>query len=229
MTANIKNIFLLLETSFHLEMFFRMILASVLGCIVGFERKNRDKNAGSRTHAIVCLGSALIMLVSQYGFSDVSGFDGSRVAAQIVSGVGFLGAGIMFVKNNTVSGVTTAAGIWTIAGIGMAIGAGNYFLGISATVLIIAIQFFLHRLSIFKGEPYWGHLKIITSNYSDVINDLQTQFQQDRIRLINLKINKEKKNTEAKLEFDLLYPPNYSKNDFLIQWSKDERINSITG
>ena len=102
------------------ELFLRVIVASVLGYMIGYERKNRDKSAGMRTHAIVALGAALMMVVSKYGFYDVEKVDSSRVAAQIVSGVGFLGAGVIFVRNNTVSGLTTAAGLWTTAGVGMA-------------------------------------------------------------------------------------------------------------
>ena len=121
----------------ELELLLRMVLACFMGYVIGYERMNREKSAGMRTHAIVCLGAALIMIVSKYGFEDIPDFDASRVAAQIVSGVGFLGAGIIFVKNNTVSGLTTAAGIWTTAGVGMAIGAGAYFIGISAGILVV--------------------------------------------------------------------------------------------
>ena len=110
---------------FNLELLLRILLGGFMGAIIGHERKSRDKSAGMRTHAIVGLGAALIMIVSKYGFGDVPDFDASRVAAQIVSGVGFLGAGIIFVRNNaTVSGLTTAAGIWTTVGVGMALGAG---------------------------------------------------------------------------------------------------------
>ena len=82
------------------ELFLRVIVASILGYMIGYERKNRDKSAGMRTHAIVALGAALMMVVSKYGFYDVEKVDSSRVAAQIVSGVGFLGAGVIFVRNN---------------------------------------------------------------------------------------------------------------------------------
>ena len=88
----------------------RILVAAVLGAMIGFERKNRNKIAGVRTHAIVALGAALMMVVSKYGFYDMAEYDASRVAAQIVSGVGFLGAGIIFVRNNSsVSGLTTVS------------------------------------------------------------------------------------------------------------------------
>ena len=112
----------------------RLILASCCGLCIGIERTNRLKDAGIRTHLIVCMGAALMMLVSKYGFFDVSPLteffkaDVSRVASSVVSGVGFLGAGIIFERNRSVTGLTTAAGIWTTAGIGMAMGAGMYLI-----------------------------------------------------------------------------------------------------
>ncbi|WP_186786893.1 MgtC/SapB family protein, partial [Oenococcus oeni] len=117
----------------------RLIVAGVCGFAIGYERKSRLKEAGVRTHMIVALGAALIMIVSKYGFVDVvqlKGYvlDPSRIAAQIVSGIGFLGAGMIFVRKQAINGLTTAAGVWTTAGVGMAIGAKLYFIGVSATV-----------------------------------------------------------------------------------------------
>ena len=89
---------LLPKDSFHLELMLRIILSCFIGYMIGYERKSRDKSAGMRTHAIVGLGAALMMIISKYGFGDVPDYDASRVASQIVSGVGFLGAGIIFVK-----------------------------------------------------------------------------------------------------------------------------------
>lgn len=140
-----------IDLSTNLIFLLRVIISGVCGIIIGYERKSRGKGAGVRTHMIVALASALMMIVSKYGFSDVGslagarGADNSRVAAQIVSGVGFLGAGMIYVHKNSISGLTTAAGIWATAGIGMAVGAGMYFIGIAATVLVFVSQIFLHR------------------------------------------------------------------------------------
>ena len=123
----------------------RLVIALFLGIMVGYERRNRHKEAGIKTHAIVAMGSALVMLISKYGFFDVAEYDGSRIAAQIISGVGFLGAGIIFVKYSGISGLTTAAGVWAISGVGMAIGAGLYILGIGATILMLLTQIMTHR------------------------------------------------------------------------------------
>lgn len=133
----------------------RLLIAGLCGFAIGFERKNRAKEAGIRTHFVVACASALMMIISKYGFTDMltdtgafafgtRGADGARIAAQIVSGVGFLGAGMIFVHKNTIKGLTTAAGIWATAGIGMAIGAGMYFIGIAATMIILLAQIFLH-------------------------------------------------------------------------------------
>ena len=214
---------------YQCELFLRMVVACFMGYVIGYERKNRDKSAGMRTHAIVCLGSALIMIVSKYGFKDIPDYDASRVAAQIVSGVGFLGAGIIFVRNNTVSGLTTAAGIWTTAGVGMAIGAGVYFIGISAGLLVVVTQVVLHKSAFFASEPVRGFLKISTNVYEGVFTDLQKQFESEKIRILRVKVNKEKSKGEIKLEMDLLYPAKFDRTQMVDQWSKDERVQGISG
>lgn len=127
------------------ETLIRLLVASVLGALVGIERQRLDWAAGLRTHMIVCLGSALMMIVSAFGFSDILGtpnvgLDPSRVAAQVVSGIGFLGAGtILFLKNEVIKGLTTAAGLWTVAGIGLAVGGGLYVAASIATALVLII------------------------------------------------------------------------------------------
>ena len=130
----------------------RMIVACACGVMIGLERRNRSKEAGVRTHCVVACASALMMIISKYGFADtvigengVRGADGARIAAQVVSGIGFLGAGMIFVHRNMITGLTTAAGIWATSGVGLAIGAGMYVVGITATVIIIAAQILLHK------------------------------------------------------------------------------------
>ncbi|MBO4982694.1 MAG: MgtC/SapB family protein [Clostridia bacterium] len=113
-------------------------LAGFLGFLIGLERKLRMKEAGIRTHTIVSIGASLIMVISMYGFGDNA--DSARLAAQIVSGVGFLGAGIIVYRQHEVKGLTTAAGIWATAGIGMACGASMYLIALGATAIIIVSQ-----------------------------------------------------------------------------------------
>ena len=128
-----------------------ILLAAVLGFLIGLERKLRSKEAGIRTHSIVCIGASLMMILSLYAFGDEA--DTARVAAQIVTGIGFLGAGIIVYKKHEVKGLTTAAGIWTSAGVGMACGASMYTLAVGATLILLGFQF-LFRLKIppFKSK-----------------------------------------------------------------------------
>ncbi len=133
----------------------RIFLAGICGFVIGYERKTRSKEAGVRTHTIVAMGSALMMVVSKYAFADIADFDGARVAAQIVSGIGFLGAGIIIYRRDVLHGVTTAAGVWATAGIGMALGAGMYIIGICSTLLLVGFQLLLHvPFRILKGRVY---------------------------------------------------------------------------
>lgn len=134
--------------SYNVSFLIRLVVACLCGLAIGFERKNRGKEAGVRTHCVVACASALMMIISKYGFfdleNDIYRADGARIAAQVVSGIGFLGAGMIFVHKNTIKGLTTAAGIWATAGIGMAIGAGMYFIGIVSTGIIYFVQILLH-------------------------------------------------------------------------------------
>ena len=113
----------------------RLFIAGILGGLIGFEREFRAKEAGVRTHFIVALGSALFMLISQYGFTGQ--FDHARVAAQVVSGIGFIGAGVIIFQKNVIRGVTTAAGMWVAAAIGLACGAGMYAVSVAAMLMTV--------------------------------------------------------------------------------------------
>ena len=151
----------------------RLFVAGILGAVVGLDREYRAKEAGYRTHFLVSLGSALIMVVSQYGFQDVIlensvSLDPSRVAAQVVSGIGFIGAGTIIIQKQFVRGLTTAAGIWSTAGIGLAVGSGMYGLGIAATLLTLAG---LELLSvIFKSIGMRSSLVVFSTSDKEAIN-----------------------------------------------------------
>ncbi len=135
-----------------LELILRLALAALLGGLIGAEREYRAKVAGVRTHLLVALGAALMMIVSRYGF-DGHG-DPSRVAAQIVSGIGFLGAGAIIVQKHAIHGLTTAAGIWVAAGIGMAVAAGLYTVALATTLFaLIGLEAFGFFVSKLKKDP----------------------------------------------------------------------------
>lgn len=133
-----------MTTEIAIQLIIRLVVAGVLGSLIGIERELRAKEAGLRTHFLVTLGSALFMIVSQWGFESSAGApgtrpaDAARVAAQIVSGIGFLGAGAIIMQKHSVRGLTTAAGLWVAAAIGMAVGGGLIFLGCVATILALS-------------------------------------------------------------------------------------------
>ncbi len=136
-----------------------LLLASILGFCIGFERKTRSKEAGIKTHTVVSFGAALMMIISKYAFGD--GADTARIAAQIVAGIGFLGAGIIVYDKNKVHGLTTAAGVWATAGIGMACGGGLYIVAVIATILLIFVQWLLHRNNKFFNKKSFFTVGIV--------------------------------------------------------------------
>jgi putative Mg2+ transporter-C (MgtC) family protein len=137
-----------------LDFIIRIFVAAILGGLIGLEREYRAKEAGFRTHFLVALGSALFMILSAYGFegalvSPEHRLDVSRIAAQVVTGIGFIGAGTIIFQKNAVRGLTTAAGVWVVAAIGLTCGAGMYILATAATVLVLvgleAFNIILHK------------------------------------------------------------------------------------
>lgn len=134
------------------EILIRLSLAALFGALIGLERERKDWSAGMRTHMMVCVGSCLIMIVSTFGFSDILGtehvvLDPARIAAQVVSGIGFIGAGtILFLKQGIIRGLTTASGLWTVAAIGLAAGGGMYFAAGATTVIALIILWVLQPI-----------------------------------------------------------------------------------
>lgn len=215
----------------QLEYFLRIVFAAFFGAAIGFERKNRLKEAGVRTHLIVCLGSALMMVISKYGFSDIvnlAGYkvDPTRVAAQIVTGIGFLGAGMIFVRKQTVNGLTTAAGVWATAGIGMAIGSGLYFIGMVSAVLIIFLQIVLHKNADFFHIPLSESIEMKVVNRPDVLKDLRDVFRDRNIEIINIKVENIDERT---IGIDLLakFPHNYHVDEIMLMFNNLDYIISV--
>lgn len=174
----------------------RLILASCCGLCIGIERTNRLKDAGIRTHLIVCMGAALMMLVSKYGFFDVSPLteffkaDVSRVASSVVAGIGFLGAGIIFERNRCVTGLTTA-------GIGMAMGAGMYLIAVAGTMILITAQSLLHNEHIIGGGLMFLVLRIDGRN--GTVSQTVQQIQALGGELVDLTVT-QKKNDIIRVE-----------------------------
>lgn len=137
--------------SLAIDFIIRMLVAALVGGVIGYERELRGKVAGIRTHVLVALGACLFMIISQYGFTGADKFDASRVAASVVGGLGFLGGGIIM-KNRHVSGLTTAAGIWVTGAIGMAAGAAMYELTVLGAFLLLICAEAVHHFDVKLGE-----------------------------------------------------------------------------
>ncbi|MBQ6300197.1 MAG: MgtC/SapB family protein [Bacteroidales bacterium] len=157
-----------LSLSPTLEFIIRLLVASLIGAIIGFERKYRAKGAGVGTHVLVAIGAALFMIVSQHGFAGANRFDAARVAAGVVSGIGFLGGGIILKQQNRVSGLTTAAGLWVTAAMGLAIGSGLYILA-GSCALIVLIWSYITNILTYK----LGKRQVCVELASDSPNTLQ--------------------------------------------------------
>lgn len=147
-----------------------IVLACLCGLAIGYERKSRNKQAGIKTHVIVALTSALMMIISKEAFLDTSDYDTARVAAQVVSGISFIGGGIIFMRDKKISGITTAAGIWATAGIGLAIGGGMWIFGVVCATVVVIIQMLTHESPI-KVQSRQVSIHCIVSDMS-VMNSI---------------------------------------------------------
>lgn len=188
------------------EISLRLVLAGLFGAAIGLERERKEWAAGMRTHMMVCVGSALMMLVSSFGFSDILGsdfveLDPSRVASQIISGIGFIGAGtILFQKPNRVMGLTTASGLWTVAGIGMATGGGMYFAASAATVLSLLILWGMQPVQKrFSAKFYNKNLRIFVKPETDTKEIIDRLLEDKNIEFANFSVTKTQKETIIEL------------------------------
>lgn len=211
----------------QLQYAFRILLAGICGMIIGLERKNRSKEAGIRTHFVVACGAALMMVVSKYAFFDViksdlfEGFDvrldPSRIASTIASGIGFLGAGMIFVHKNTITGLTTAAGIWATSGVGMSIGAGMYGLGIFATVIILSAQILLHLNFDWIKIPRTKILVVRNVDKENYQQEAKEVFDGFGVNIKDISIDRDIETNLRKYIFTLEIPHNVNEEDIINQ------------
>lgn len=192
LTAYLNSQFSALQ---ELDFFIRILVACLCGACIGFERSRRLKEVGIRTHVIVCCAAALLMIVSKYGFADLTsatgevfngtrGADPARVAAQVVSGISFLGAGVIFKHGNTIKGLTTAAGIWATAGIGLAIGSGMFVVGIFTTFVVAVLQIFMHHIVINAESIQTSHLQFIVTGSGEFPTRFADFIAEHKIQLL---------------------------------------------
>lgn len=200
----------------------RILVAGICGAWIGFERSRRFKEAGVRTHVVVACTAALLMIVSKYGFADLTsvggeffgtkGADPARVAAQVVSGVSFLGAGIIFKNGTSIKGLTTAAGVWATAGIGLAIGCGMYYLGLFLTAVLLLFQLFMHKHTI--GTDFvTTEISITVEESSDFQHILKEQLKKWNAQIAESNIKK--KNDMVKYQLLLKVPKNIEFDEIL--------------
>ncbi len=213
------------------EYLLRIVVAGLCGALIGYERKSRLKEAGVRTHFIVALASALMMIVSKYGFWDMMGFesvkfDPARVASGIVSGAGFIGAGLIYVRKQAVNGITTAAGIWATVGIGMALGSGLYFLGVCGALLVLLAQFVLHHNRVFLKLPSSDQVCIVMENNEGAIEKLQKDMADAGIKIMSMRIEQVQSDN---ISFDMLIktPAKFDNSKIIALFSENKAIKSI--
>lgn len=201
------------------EFILRIVIASACGAVIGLERSRRQKEAGLRTHIIVCLGSALSMVISKYGFFDVVvidsiSVDASRVAANIITGISFLGAGVIFLKGSSIRGLTTSAGLWTTAACGMAIGSGMYVVGIFTTILVVCLQYFLHKYNLSSETIAATEIRIVTYDKPGIVEEIKAYFSENKVEIEEFGIQRKSDGT-------LIY-------DTVVKHLKPDELNHIT-
>ena len=208
------------------ELFIRLILAATCGLAIGFERKNRRKEAGVRTHVIVALASCLMMEISKYGFSDLGKFDGARIAAQVVSGIGFLGAGMIFVHKNSIKGLTTDAGVWATSGIGMAVGAGMYIIGIMTTVTILIIQVVFHNHRVFLSHSSTEDVSFVVDDTPEAIEFVKSYIDSQNMAVESVSLIKLENNL-LRIEVTAAFHDEIDMYEFAVNAYKNPMVKSV--
>lgn len=210
----------------QLELVARLLLSTLCGYMIGHERNNRKKEAGIRTHIIVAIASCLMMEISKYGFADSGDFDGARLAAQVVSGIGFLGAGMIFVHKNSVKGLTTAAGIWATSGIGMAIGAGMYVIGIVTMLIILVIQLLFHKKFRFLRHVNFENVIFIVEDKTEAIDCVRKIMTDNGLSCDDIAIRK-LESGELRIEVSASFYDGFDMFEFVKRAAAEDMIKSV--
>ena len=214
----------------------RILLAGICGIIIGLERKNRSKEAGIRTHFVVACGAALMMVVSKYGFFDIikegvfSGadvrLDPSRIASTIASGIGFLGAGMIFVHRNIITGLTTAAGIWATSGVGMAIGAGMYIIGVVTTVIIFVFQILFHKKFKFLLHQNTENMSFVVRDSANALSTVREIMKEEKLSYSVVSLRKIK-DDRMQIDICVSFLEDFDMLEFIEKIAENEEIESV--
>jgi putative Mg2+ transporter-C (MgtC) family protein len=217
------------------DLVLRLATATILGGLIGLERERLDRAAGLRTHALVSVASALIMVVSTYGFPEpASGAEGSldpsRIAAQVVSGIGFLGAGVIIFRENSIRGLTTAATIWSVAGVGLAAGGGLYAPAIVGTAFMLLIQAGLKPLErrFFKKHARQHRVVLDVEQGHDVLQGIHFATSETPVRLHSLQFDMAADGELDSVELTLLAESQQDILDLITRLRTVESVHHIT-
>lgn len=217
----------------------RLVGAALLGGLIGVEREYNKHPAGFRTHLLVCVGACLIMLLAMFGFQDYIAeneqhvnFDPSRLAAYVVSGIGFLGAGTILVQGYTVRGLTTAASIWVVAGIGLSIGVGMYFAGVFTTIIVILSLMFLNKVddTFFKKKNEIESIVIHAKPEDATLLSIIEIFENNKIKVKKVMIERDRvTDIEELLRYQLkvVYPSKQIKFETIDKLYKIPQVHKV--
>lgn len=218
---------------YELNVAVRLFLAAFLGGLIGLERESLNKAAGLRTHTLVSLGSCLIMLTSVEIFESVGHGtlgDPARIAAQVVSGIGFLGAGTIMRSGFEIKGLTTAASLWVVASIGLAVGIGSYFAAIVCTTIVFLILVYMPRIES-KIKLSQKKMKVIDITIKDAPGQLgliTSHFGELNVDIRHLEMSETDNNNQVKFTFMVLLPHNLNETEILNKLNKIEGIIHIS-
>ncbi|HPB97698.1 MAG TPA: MgtC/SapB family protein [Polyangiaceae bacterium] len=216
------------------EVTLRLAAATILGGAIGFERERRDRAAGLRTHALVSVGAALAMIVSTYGFplppaGSSGSLDPSRIAAQVVSGVGFLGAGVIIFRDNTVRGLTTAVTVWAVAGVGLAAGGGLYVAALVGTAFMLLVQAGLKPIErkIFAKYAKQHRILLTVDHGVDALEGIHFATAETPVRLRSLQFDHARGSDLDVVELTLLADTQQQVLDLLTRLREVKSVHSI--
>lgn len=216
------------------EITFRLILATLIGGIIGLEREVEDKPAGFRTHILVCVGSALVMLISLFMYYDIAKpdklmADPGRIAAQVVVGIGFLGAGTIIRYGTSVRGLTTAASLWTISAIGLAIGCGFYSAAIASSVILFTVLFVFERTEKYlKKKRLYRTLRIETLDMPGKLGQVGCLLGELKVNIRNMEIKRPPDKIDiAILEIIIDIPPEITKEKIVQEISQLKDVRQV--
>lgn len=212
--------------------FIRLLLACVCGGAIGIERQQRTKIAGTRTHIMLALATSLMMIISKYGFFDIVGvqgisLDASRVAAGIISGIGILGGVIIITgRQGYVSGITTVVGLWATLGIGMAIGAGMYALGIGTTLIILSLQWLLHKNLWIVKKPTRVQVRFRLGNNRQAYEKVAKELENYKISMYQIKFHR-KGSGDFQLHCQAMIPASLSREEIVGIFMEMEEVETF--